>query len=192
MIVEPQTVFCGECLAPGFTRDACSTPANPRRQHPLGHSRWQSRPGIAGQRWSPPGFRGPSAILQRRASDRPRLARVVTDVFDLGPARAASQDDFGAMADQHHGETLPRIQPYVAPDQEPPRGFDVCRLLARVFLGSSPRRLASTLLLSLRGTFRIAGEGFAFGIGLHQMMNQRAGMTRCARQSRQATVSGIL
>ena len=45
---------------------------------------------------------------------RPRLARLVADVFDLGAARTAPQDDFGPMADQHHGETLLRIRPYVA------------------------------------------------------------------------------
>ena len=45
---------------------------------------------------------------------RPRLARLVADVFDLGAARTAPQNDFGPMADQHHGETLPRIRPYVA------------------------------------------------------------------------------
>jgi hypothetical protein len=38
---------------------------------------------------------------------RPRLARVVADVSDFGAARAAPQDDFGAIADQHLGETLP-------------------------------------------------------------------------------------
>ena len=40
---------------------------------------------------------------------RPRLARVVADVFDLGPACAASQDDFRAIADQHHKESLPQL-----------------------------------------------------------------------------------
>ena len=45
---------------------------------------------------------------------RPRLSRVVADVFDLGAARTAPQNDFGPMADQHHGETLLRIRPYVA------------------------------------------------------------------------------
>jgi hypothetical protein len=32
---------------------------------------------------------------------RPRLARVVANVFDLGPARTTSQDDFWTIADQH-------------------------------------------------------------------------------------------
>jgi hypothetical protein len=117
-------------------------------------------------------------------------------VFDLGPARAASQDDFGAMADQHHGETLPRIQPYVAPDQEPPRGFDVCRLLARVFLGSSPRRLASTLLLSLQGTLELLARGSRSASRPHQMMNRSTGWdgsvcaTVTASDSQRNTVNG--
>ena len=54
---------------------------------------------------------------------RPWLPRVVADVFDLGPARTVPQDDFRAIADQHHGETLPRIRLYVARDQEPPEGL---------------------------------------------------------------------
>ena len=64
----------------------------------------------------------PTWFISRASGDRPaqgfrgrpRLARLVADVFDLGAARTAPQDDFGPMADQHHGETLPRIRPYVA------------------------------------------------------------------------------
>jgi hypothetical protein len=37
---------------------------------------------------------------------RPGLPVVLPDVFDLGAARAAPQDDFRAIADQHHGRNL--------------------------------------------------------------------------------------
>jgi hypothetical protein len=43
---------------------------------------------------------------------RPRLTRVVANVFNLGAARATPQDDFGAVADQYHQESLPRIPRY--------------------------------------------------------------------------------
>jgi hypothetical protein len=35
----------------------------------------------------------------------PRLPMIVPDVFDLGAASATPQDDFCAIADQHHKET---------------------------------------------------------------------------------------
>jgi hypothetical protein len=38
----------GICLPGGFTGDACSTPANPRRQHPLVRSDWLSPPNTPG------------------------------------------------------------------------------------------------------------------------------------------------
>ena len=61
--------------------------------------------------------------------------------------------------------------------------------LARLWRDQGKRTEARDLLTPVYDWFT---EGFAFGIGLHQMMNQRAGMTGCARQSRQATVSGTL
>jgi hypothetical protein len=41
---------------------------------------------------------------------RPLLTRVVADVFDLGAACAARQDDFWAVADQDHKGSLPQFR----------------------------------------------------------------------------------
>jgi len=89
----------GICLPAGFTGDACSTPrivADDIHRFILIGYRGQAPRAPMVPTWpisrafgDPPaqGFRG-----------RPRLARVVADVFDLGATRTASKDDFGAIA----------------------------------------------------------------------------------------------